>query len=74
MVYEGGLVVKQEVPIWEKFTLSIDEAASYFRIGENKLRQIMNENRNADFILWNGNRPQIKRKKFEAFIDNLHNI
>lgn len=62
------------VPIWEKFTLSVEEAAVYFRIGENKLRQIMNENRNADFILWNGNRPQIKRKKFEDFINNLHNI
>lgn len=54
--------MKPTVPIWQKFTLTIEEAAIYFRIGENKLRQIMNENRNADFILWNGNRPQIKRK------------
>ncbi len=62
------------VPIWEKFTLTIEEAAAYFRIGENKLRQIVNENRNADFILWNGNRPQIKREKFEVVLNNLHNI
>ena len=62
------------VPIWQKFTLTVEEAAVYFRIGENKLRQIMSENRNADFILWNGNRPQIKRQKFEDFINNLHNI
>ena len=26
-----------DVPIWEKYTLTIDEAAKYFRIGENKL-------------------------------------
>lgn len=66
--------MKVDIPIWEKFTLSIEEAASYFRIGENKLRQIINENRNADFILWNGNRPQIKRQKFEATLNNIHNI
>lgn len=66
--------MKPTVPIWQKFTLTVEEAAVYFRIGENKLRQIMSENRNADFILWNGNRLQIKRQKFEEFINNLHNI
>lgn len=59
------------VPLWERYTLSVEEAAAYFRIGENKLRRIISENQNADFILWNGNRAQIKRKKFERYIDNL---
>ena len=63
-----------QVPIWEKFTLSIEEASAYFRIGENKLRQIVSENKGADFILWNGNRPQIKRIKFEKMIDNIDTI
>ena len=63
-----------QIPIKDKFTLSIEEAAAYFRIGENKLRQIISENRNADFVLWNGNRPQIKREKFEFVINNIHNI
>lgn len=66
--------MKPTVPIWQKFTLSVEEASVYFRIGENKLRQIMSENRNADFILWNGNRPQIKRQKFEEFVNGLHDI
>ena len=59
------------IPPWERYTLSVEEAAAYFRIGENKLRKIISENENADFIRWNGNRPQIKRKKFEQYIDNL---
>ena len=59
------------VPVWERDTLSVEEAAVYFRIGENKLRRIISENKDADFILWNGNRPQIKRKKFEQLIDHL---
>ena len=25
-----------DVPIWEKYTLTIDEAAKYFRIGEKQ--------------------------------------
>lgn len=28
------------VPIREKYTLTIEEAAQYFRIGENKLRKL----------------------------------
>ena len=62
------------MPVWERYTLSIEEAAAYFRIGENKLRKIVSENQDADFILWNGNRPQIKRKKFEGYIDRLNAI
>lgn len=59
------------IPISEKYILSIEEAAIYFRIGENKLRRLINENKQADFILWNGNRAQIKRGKFEKYIDNV---
>ncbi len=63
-----------EVPIWEKYTLSIEEAAAYFRVGENKLRRIVDENKDADFVLWNSSRVQIKRKKFENYIDNINVI
>ena len=62
------------VPVWKKYTMSIEEAAAYFRIGENKLRKIISEDNDADFILWNGNRAQIKRKKFEEYIDKLNLI
>jgi len=57
-----------------KYTLSVEEAARYFRIGENKLRRIIEENRDADYILWNGSRPQIKRKIFEKIIDNMSSV
>ena len=61
----------EKIPFWEKYTLSIEEAAAYFRVGENKLRNLVAENRAAKFILWNGNRPQIKRRLFEKYIDAL---
>ena len=63
-----------DIPIWRKYTLSIEEAAAYFRIGEHKLRNLINENKNADYLLWNGNRVQIKRVKFEKYVDTLEAI
>lgn len=59
------------VPISEKYMLSIEEAAVYFRIGENKLRRFIDENPNAKWVLMNGNRIQIKRKQFEKILDEI---
>ena len=59
----------KEVPIWERYTLTIEEAAAYFRIGEKKLRQLVAEDETATFILMNGNRIQITRHLFEDYID-----
>lgn len=64
----------KEIPLWQKYTLTVEEASRYFRIGQAKRRRINNENGDADFILWNGNRPQIKRKLFEEFVDRLNVI
>ena len=55
------------IPIWEKYNLSIKEAASYFNIGENKIRAITNDNKNADWVLWNNSKVLIKRKKWVSF-------
>ena len=64
-----------DVPIWEKYTLTIiEEAAKYFRIGENKLRKLAEENPNANWVMLNGNRIQIKRKQFEKIIDTVDTI
>lgn len=63
-----------DVPVWEKYVLSVEEAAVYFRIGENKLRELIAANRHADWLIYNGNRAQIKRKKFEKFVDETYYI
>lgn len=67
-------MLKNDIPIWEKYTLTIKEASKYFRIGENKLRRLAEENLDAGWVLQNGNRLQIKRKKFEKLIDGLDAI
>lgn len=30
---------KYEIPVWRKYTLSVQEAAKYFRIGDKKLKK-----------------------------------
>jgi excisionase family DNA binding protein len=62
------------VPIWEKYTLSIEEAAAYFNIGEGRIRNMINENKNADYVMWKGTHAQIKRLKFEKYIDSVNVI
>lgn len=63
-----------EVPVWEKYTLTVEEAARYFRIGEGKLRRLAEASPPPDWVMMNGNRLQIKRRKFEQFIDAVDAI
>lgn len=72
----GGVVYMKnvDIPVWEKYTLTIEEASAYFRIGEKKLRRLVDEHRNASWLITNGNRIQIKRKQFEKIIDELEEI
>lgn len=57
------------IPIWQKYTLSVQEAAEYFGFSDKKIRKIVDEHENDSFILWNGTRPRIKRQLFEKFVD-----
>ena len=64
-----------EVPLWEKYVLTIDEAIVYFNIGEKKLRKIVSEHiSDNSFVILNGNKQLIKRKKFEEFLDRTNAI
>ena len=58
-----------EILYWEKYMLTLREAAEYFHIGEKKMRQIVDENMDANFLLTSGNRVMIKRKLFEEYLN-----
>lgn len=61
---------KIEVPVWEKINLTIEEAAALFSIGENAIRERIEEP-NCNFVLMKGTHKLIKRKKFEEYLDKL---
>lgn len=59
---------KNFVPIWEKVTLTIEEAAVYSNIGITKLYEMTN-NPSCNYVLHVGDRKRlIKRKEFERYI------
>lgn len=58
------------VPTYRKYTIGIAEAARYYGIGTKKLRQIITDNPSGDFFLEIGRHVLLKRRQFEAYLDN----
>lgn len=61
------------VPINLKILLTIKEAAELFNIGENKIKELTNDN-DCKFVLWNGSKRLIKRKAFEDYLLRQYSI
>ena len=61
------------IPISEKYTLSIKEAAAYFGIGIKKMRRLA-EDHTDTFAVLSGNRYLIIRTKFEEFLQETSTI
>jgi len=57
------------IPIWEKSNLTVDEATEYFNIGENKLRQLLDEP-TCKYVLYIGRKRLVKRREFEEWLHN----
>ena len=58
-----SMLEKQELPWWQNFG-----------IGYKKLKQFISEHPEEEFVLWNGNRAQIKRIQFERYLDSKMNV
>lgn len=65
--------MKENVPVWEKVNLSLEEASAYSGIGINKLREMTNA-KDCKFVLWVGNKRLIKRRQFEEFIAQSYSV
>lgn len=58
----------KEVPINEKYILTIKEAFQYFNIGIKKMRRLVEENTHNGFAIHSGNRFLIIRHLFEKHL------
>ena len=65
--------MKYEVPIWEKSNLTLEEAAAYSCVGINKLRAI-SDKESCPFVLWNGTKRLLKRKKLDEYLERAYSI
>ena len=68
------IIMETEIPIWERYALTIKEAAAYYHIGEDKLRNIIKTYPDENFSLQISSKCLIKRKQFEEFLDNSTTI
>ncbi|MDD6491356.1 MAG: excisionase [Firmicutes bacterium] len=63
----------ENVPIWNKACLTIQEAAEYTNIGINSIEKMLN-NDNCDFTLFVGRKRLIKQRAFEEFLARVSEI
>ena len=64
---------KKEIPIWEKSNLTLEEAAAYFGIGVNTLKN-MTVSEDCKFVLWVGTKRLIKRKLLDEYLAGCYSI
>ena len=71
----GGEMTENKIiiPIWEKSNLTVEEAAAYCGIGSKKLRE-MSDAEFCPFVLWNGSKRLIKRKKLDEYLENMYSV
>ena len=65
--------MRKEVPIGEKSTLTLEEAAVNSGIGINKLRK-MTDREDCTFVLWIGTKRLIKRRKLDEYVEKAYSI
>ena len=64
----------KDVPLWERYALTVDQAAAYFGIGTKKIRHMISVYKDSKWYLLNGERVLIKRELFENFLNETQAI
>lgn len=64
---------RNEVPVWHKTLLTLEEAAEYTGLGLQKLRDI-SDNDECKFVLWNGRKRLFKRVKLEEYLEKVFSL
>lgn len=68
------MITKNEVPLWKKYALTLSVAAQYFGIGERKLQQIADDNRDTGIVIYNGVKLLFKRERFSEWLNEVNSI
>ena len=61
------------IPINEKYVITVREASKYYSIGIKRFRQLAEEHL-GEFAIIRGNRYLILREKFEAFLAQITSV
>ena len=66
-------MAKYDIRLAERPTLTIEEAAALYNIGEHKLRDLTDKD-SCPYVLYVGRKRLIKRKQFDDFIAKTFSI
>lgn len=58
----------------QKICMTVEEAAEYSMLGENRIRKIIEEDRTLDWVLYVGSWIRIKRPQFEKWVLSQNNL
>ena len=64
---------RPDIPVWERSSLTIDQAAVYCGVGKDKLRELT-DREECPFVLWVGSKRLIRRKKLDEYLDKAFSI
>ena len=73
MTADEKVSVKVQVPLKDKFMLTLDEANAYFSIGLTRLRELTND-KSCGYVVYNGKKRLIIRDMFEKFLRETNNL
>ncbi|WP_091872001.1 excisionase [Butyrivibrio sp. INlla16] len=62
-----------DIRLCERPTLTVEEAAALYNIGENKLRDLTDKD-SCPYVLFVGRKRLIKRKQFDEYIGKAYSI
>lgn len=69
----NNFLENKDVPICKKLLLTIEEAAEYSNIGQNKISELL-KSPLCKFVLYVGRKKLVKRREFEDFISTQTEI
>lgn len=64
---------RPDIPVWERSSLTIDQAAVYCGVGKDKLRELT-DRPDCPFVLWIGSKRLVRRKKLDEYLDKAFSI
>ena len=64
---------KEEVPLWGRKWLTVEEAAAYSGIGRTKLRELANKDE-CSFAIRMNNKIHIIRERLDSFVETQSRI
>ena len=67
-------MAKEKIPVDRRLCITVEEAAEYAMLGEQRLRKIIEEDKSLDWVLYVGSWTRIKRPQFEKWVLSQNNL